>query len=27
LDFKERFYNYWENLTEFYELNASMHSF
>jgi len=27
LDFKDRFYNYWKNLTEFYELNPSIHGF
>lgn len=25
--FKDRFYNYWKNLTDFYELNPSIHSF
>ncbi|PZX53121.1 TetR family transcriptional regulator [Algoriphagus ratkowskyi] len=27
LPFKERFYNYWKNLTNFYELNPSIHGF
>ncbi len=25
--FKDRFYNYWKSLTDFYELNPSMHGF
>ncbi len=25
--FKDRFYNYWKNLTDFYELNPSIHGF
>ncbi|WP_057935807.1 TetR/AcrR family transcriptional regulator [Algoriphagus resistens] len=27
LSFKDRFYNYWKNLTDFYELNPSIHRF
>jgi len=27
LSFKARFYNYWKNLTDFYELNPSIHGF
>lgn len=27
LPFKERFYNYWKNLTNFYEINPSIHGF
>ncbi|MEB2777850.1 TetR/AcrR family transcriptional regulator [Algoriphagus sp. D3-2-R+10] len=27
LVFKDRFYNYWKNLTNFYELNPSIHGF
>lgn len=27
LSFKERFYNYWKNLTDFYELKPSAHAF
>ncbi|WP_192349148.1 TetR/AcrR family transcriptional regulator [Algoriphagus sp. Y33] len=27
LVFKDRFYNYWKNLTDFYELNPSFHGF
>ncbi|WP_339878049.1 TetR/AcrR family transcriptional regulator [uncultured Algoriphagus sp.] len=27
LKFRERFFNYWKNLTDFYELNPSVHGF
>ena len=27
LPFKDRFYNYWKNLTDFYEINPSFHRF